>query len=225
MTVWVLIPSAASHGQARVCVTSWQASGYKVAILAEDGRTLGADWACQQDRYPGYAASVNKLARTVLENDLWCRVVVAAGDDMFPDPKRHADEITHEFISHFGGCLGVMQPCGDPWRLGTSEVPQARRVAGSPWLGREWCRRANMGKGPLWEGYYHCFEDNHLAETAERLGLMWWNENVSQRHEHFLRHGRPVPAHAKHAYDRFAEDQATFERLKAEGFPGSELLP
>lgn len=225
MSVWTVFPSAAPVGQARLCVSTWQALGYRVAIAAEDNRTLGADWALQQAEYPGYAASVNRMAHHILANDPECQIVVAAADDLFPETRFSVDQIAAEFIEHFGGTLGVCQPCGDPWTLGTSDIPQARRVAGSPWMGREWCRRANQGNGPLWAEFYHCFEDNFLAETAEKLGLMWWREDLRQPHHHFMRFGNAVPEHAKHAYAKFAEDQELFLRLKAEGFPGSELAP
>ena len=225
MSVWVAFPSAAPLGQAALCVRMWQTQGYKVAIAAEDGRTCAADWVWRQATYSGYASAVNLLAKTIMANDGACDWIVAAGDDMFPDPRLRADEIAAQCTEHFNGTLGVMQPWGDSWALPTSEIPQARRVAGSPWLGREWCERANMGRGPLWPEFYHCWADNFLAETAEAMGLLWWREDLSHRHEHYLRHGRPAPEHARHAYDRFDDDQELFVRLKASGFPGSELLP
>lgn len=224
MTVWVVFPSAAPVGQARLCVSSWQAQGYKVAIAVEDGRSLCANWVLNQESYPGYATSVNRLAWGVLYGDAECVAVVAAGDDMMPDQKRTADEIAADLAARHGD-LYVAQGTGDRWTLGTSEIPQSERVAGSPWMSREWVRRGYLGKGAKWPEYWHCFADNDLMEVATKLGVFHQEPEITHRHEHFMRHGRPVPAYSAHAYARFADDQAIFERRKAAGFPDSGLLP
>ena len=166
MSVWMAMPSAAPVGQAKLCVTVWQSMGYRVAIAVEDQRTLGADWVLLQPTYPGYANSVNRLATIILKNDPECVAIVAAGDDMLPDPSRKADEIADSLIARFGSTLFVLQPTGDRWALEEGKPPQSERVAGSPWLGREWCRRANMGRGPLWPEFFHTWADNFLAETC-----------------------------------------------------------
>ena len=111
---------------------------------------VGADWMLPQAEYPGYANSVNKLVKTILEFDPECVAVVAFGDDMAPDPKRTANEIATGYVKRFDGTLFALQPTGDRWSLETCKQPQSERVAGSPWLGREFCQRAYMGRGPLW---------------------------------------------------------------------------
>ena len=47
----------------------WKARGYRVAIACEDDRTVGADWVLPQAEYPGYANSVNRLIKAILEFD------------------------------------------------------------------------------------------------------------------------------------------------------------
>ncbi len=112
--------------------------------------------------------------------------------------------------------FGVMQPTGDPWSDNhPGEKRLIRRVAGSPWLGREWCERANKGRGPLWpggltclgcrgegigckecdwtgktKGFYHMFADETLQCVATQLGVFWQREDLTHHHEHW---GRPKP--------------------------------
>ena len=47
--------------------------------------------------------------------------------------------------------FGVMQPTGDRWgeRNGIATID---RIAGSPWMGREFCRRMYHGSGPMYNG-------------------------------------------------------------------------
>ncbi|HXI40290.1 MAG TPA: hypothetical protein VNH83_09935, partial [Bryobacteraceae bacterium] len=149
--------------------------------------------------YPGYATVVNELAKIVLEDDPECDWIVAAGDDTLPDPNKRADEIAWECSSFFlrypathmeiqniaglgdigintvyGDTFGVMQPTGDAWEDNhPGEKRLIRRVAGSPWLGREWCLRANQGKGPLWPKFFHMFAAETLQCVATKLGVFW----------------------------------------------------
>jgi hypothetical protein len=222
------MPSAAPLAQAKLCVAAWKQMGYGTAIACEDRERidkLPVDFGIEQPSYPGYASSVNRLVHNILANDHECMAVVAAGDDMWPDQKRTAKEIVEVLVKRFGGTLFVLQPTGDRWRLPTSDTPQSERVAGSPFLGREWCLRAYEGQGPLWQEYTHCFADQELAEVAEMHGVMFWDPDIKHLHNHFLRMGNRPPPHAAKAYAAYADDQATFERRKAAGFPGSDLLP
>lgn len=101
------------------------------------------------------------------------------------------------------------------------------RVAGSPWLGREWCERINGGQGPLWPEYTHMFVDEEVQAVAEKLGVFWQRPDLIHPHEHwgktaqrppeFLREVNS-PAHWKRYGDLFA-------RRKAQGFPGCMPLP
>lgn len=59
------------------------------------------------------------------------------------------------------------------------------RVAGSAWVGREWCARANQGLGPLWPGFFHMFVDEHLKLLAEKLGVYWMRRDLTHLHRHW----------------------------------------
>jgi hypothetical protein len=134
-----------------------------------------------------------------------------------------------------------MQPSGDRW----GDTPAARkqygehrgayldRIAGSPWMGREWVKRAYQGNGPMFAGYRHMYADEELKEVAEKLGVYWARRDIIQLHQHWGRKPgdefadiadcpdflRPVntPQH-------WHESQRLFVERKAAGWPGSEPL-
>ena len=101
----------------------------------------------------------------------------------------------------------------------------ADRICGSPWLGRTYIERANGGRGPLWEGYRHCYADEELHDVALRDGLLWQRRDLNQHHDHWQRRGIPRPAYLAHVQKQWRSDRALFEERKAAGFPGSEVLP
>lgn len=156
--------------------------------------------------------------------------------------------------------FGVMQPTGDRW----GECPDAHdfkarphqphvctcgrgrdcdqhlkgayidRVAGSPWIGREFARRINQGKGPLWPEYFHMFEDQELMEVATKLGVFWQRRDIVQHHQHW---GRPKPGQKygqaenmpaflqkANSGEMWKLSRELFESRKARGFPGSEPI-
>lgn len=227
MRVWSVCPSAAPIPQARLCFEAWRDMGYRVAVAVDEGATwsrLGADLAVNQDPYPGYAQCINALARRVLERDPESQVVVAFADDIWPDANRTARIIAEEFLMHFDGSLGVMQPTGDRWTI-EGTVPQIDKAAMSPWLGRDWCLRSYQGQGPLWPGYRHCFVDNDLQEVATKLGVFQQRQDITHLHQHWLRIGNSMPPHAQHTVQSWDADKALFTERQAAGFPESELLP
>ena len=123
--------------------------------------------------------------------------------------------------------FGVMQPTGDPWSDHQGRIIE--RIAGSPWLGREWCRRAYAGKGPLWPEYTHCFADEELQLVAQRYGVFWQRPDLTQHHDNWARaRGNPAdrPAFLDEANspEHWRKYQALFNKRKAAGFPGSELI-
>jgi len=206
--------------------------------------------------YPGYATVVNELAKIVLKDDPECDWIVCAGDDTLPDPNKRADEIAAECSKYFRyktpppeglqadqqydwrvahKTFGVMQPTGDPWEDShPGEKRLIRRVAGSPWLGRAWCERANQGKGPLWPEYTHQFVDEELQNVAIKLGVFWQREDLTHLHQHWGRpkpgelmgHSRNMPEFLKEANseEHWNKFKALFESRKAAGFPGHEPL-
>ena len=128
----------------------------------------------------------------VLDVDPSCDWTVAAGDDTEPDMNHRADEIAQECTEHFGGTWGVMQACGDDWADSAGRM--ILRIAGSPWIGRDFAERINGGRGPYWEQYAHCFLDNEIMEVAQKYGVFWQRPDLTHRHNHWMRDKQPMPA-------------------------------
>lgn len=233
-TVWLCLPSARPIDEAAVCFERWRARGYKIACL-RDGRVsdreeLGVDLLVLQARqaYRGYAHSLNALSGLVLRYDPQCAIVVAAGDDMHPDPDHTAEQIGAQFLQRFPDTLGVMQPVGDFWppdRDPATGRTGVERIAGSPWLGRAWCERAYRGRGPEWPLYYHSFNDQELQEVAETMGLFWQRPDLIHRHDHWARDSWDAekPPHWNAVADAWDRDKAMYTSRKAAGFPMSSL--
>jgi hypothetical protein len=222
MKAWFCIPSARPATEANQVLGRWRERGYGVALWLDSEaaarecnfRLVGLG------QYPGYAAAVNLLAKEVLAMDPECEWIVAGGDDTEPDDLRSPEQIAGECREHFGGTFGVMQPTGDRWADGSID-----RIAGSPWMGREWCMRANGGQGPLWPEFTHMFVDECLQQTAIRCGAFWQRRDVVHFHRHYLREGdgvkgRPAPAHLRRwsTPQHWKEMQAIYHRLRAQSF-------
>jgi len=154
----------------------------------------------------------------------------------------------------FWTTFGVMQPTGDRWMegpcttcggMGSVGIPLQScpdcngrcrsaiidRICGSPWLGREFCRRVNGGTGPLHEGYFHNFADEELQYVARKLGVLWQRRDLVQLHQHWARprgDWADAPPWAKAINDPIQSDwersKALFAERKAAGFPGHEVL-
>jgi hypothetical protein len=160
---------------------------------------------------------------------------VCGGDDVFPDPKKRADEIAAECGEHFssaldvstldkpnqflisGATFGVMQPTGGGHGIET--------ICGSPWIGRDFItaiKRCYGGVGPFWPEYTHCFGDNELQDMAKILNRFWQRPDLTHRHEHWSWSGKPMPEFLKEANspEHWARYQALYLRRKAAGFPG-----
>jgi hypothetical protein len=220
--VWLTLPSA-NLEMARKTFPKWREKGYKIACIVPD--RLANDYASLTDLlvlesifggYQGWPKSVNYLCNLLKDKD----IVVACGDDMFPDPNYEAHQLHLQFTRHFGGTLGVMQPYGD--KFGSMACDTCEQICGSAWLGKEFRNRVNKGRGPLWEEYWHMYADTELYQVALKHGNLWIRGDLSQYHAHRTREKqdfRPtIPGgdtqRAKKLYDR----------RKAEGFPESELL-
>lgn len=244
---WFCIPSARPIAEVLPVVAAWKAQGYGVA-LQRDGfkseesaaraaidtetfRQLGAsvDWRI----YAGYAEAVNYLAARVLKENPECDWVVCAGDDTFPDPDKTGDEIAAELHTSFFGSYGVMQPTGDRWADNLGVIIE--RIAGSPWLGREWCRRAHGGRGPLWPEFRHMFGDESLQLYAQSLGVFLQRPDLTHHHAHAQREpgsnvtsdARRHPAHMAqwNTQAHWQESKAIFERLKSTNFAECQPIP
>lgn len=214
--VWYAIPSA-NPPRASACLRVWKERGYKTAVLLDPGAAAvpEADLTLRPGAYPGYFASVNLLAKAIGPR---ATIVVTGGDDMFPDMKLTAQEITAQFLEHFPDGFGVMQPIGD-------DLEGTDRICGSPWLGRGWIDRAYGGKGPFWPGYRAFYGDEELFLLTSMQELLWQRRDLTQRHEHWARHG----AGAMLPYQRENQklwdvDKALFRERYAAGWPGSDAL-
>jgi hypothetical protein len=204
---WFAIPSARPAAEANVVLRKWQDKGYGVALWRDAPDVLISCDLLLTGIYPGYA-----------QHDPDCRFIVTGGDDTEPDRARDPDSIIEECEAHFGGTFGVMQPTGDRWADGSID-----RIAGSPWMGREWCERANGGSGPLWPEFTHMFVDQCLMETAMLCGVFWQRRDLIHLHRHFMRKDDGLgvdrinpPAHLVkwNSSAHWAEMQAIYTRLK-----------
>lgn len=216
MNVWFATPSANTE-LASSTFKAWKDRGYKTAAMIDPGAAEPehVDLIVRCERYLGWGWANNRLCEKLPDID-W---MVFGGDDVLPD-KRHADEIAAECTEHFGGTLGVMQPVGDPMH-----AYQIKDFCGSPWIGREFRRRANRGFGPFWESYRHFFDDNELQQVAILNKCLWQREDLTHFHNHWSRRNIPKYPHMKPKEGWWAISQKIFEARKSAGFPGSELIP
>lgn len=211
--VWFVLPSA-NADNCRRNLPAWRDQGYRVAVLQDRERfDVIADAVLVRDRYPGWAGSVNTLFREVVPAT--CRVVVSGGDDMLPDPHKRAAEIAAEFLDHFNGDFGVMQPTGDGFEA-------TETICGSPWLGRSWMERMYAGAGGLCTAYFQQYADDELYWVSRCAGRFWARPDLTQYHEHFRRMDKPAPAYwVDSAASHDESDCLTFIARSRTGFPGA----
>ena len=232
--VYFTIPSARPAAEAAGTFLEWKRRGYGLAIWrdandeltklieassgAEDSKT---PLLLLVGKYPGYALAVNALMQQVFSHDPECNWCVAGGDDTHPDKTTHPDMIALQLESHFGGTYGVMQPTGDRWADGSID-----RIAGSPWVGREWARRAHRGTGPFFYRFQHMAVDEGLLWVAEREGRYLRRQDLTHHHNHWGRTQRGgvtydqrlVPPHLKWANtpEHWIESRKIIHQLKRE---------
>ncbi len=255
--VWLCIPSARPATEVAARMSKWRDQGYKIALWRDhlsDGTggppLLDVAIHIAVGEYPGYAAAVNRLISEVAKRDTSSDWFVTGGDDVDPDPTKTAYQIAHECTRYFldlhekhcAGCtidanlvatFGVMQPTGDRW--GDRQGAYIDRVAGSPWIGREFARRTYQGNGPYWPEYTHMGVDEELQAVATKLGVFWQRPDLTHYHDHW---GRPRPGEPMGQRSRMpafldeANSPAEWRRYKelfaaraAAGFPGSEVRP
>lgn len=276
MSVWVTIPSARTPEEVEVWAKAWRERGYKIAILRDDPREARfgphpfVDYQIVDSLgYKGYAQSVNRLIADIMhENSGYPQAewFIAAGDDIFPDPNKSAEEIAQECRMYFaqlhagpdaaagvdlsvksiGAALrgleqstfGVMQPTADRWGEDPNAAnPKHRsayidRVCGSAWIGREFARRINQGRGPLWPEYFHMSVDRELQGVAQKYGVLWQRPDLTHFHQHWGRpkpgerigHASNMPAFLKKANEGMTESEKLCDQRERDGFPGSEPL-
>ena len=240
MSVWLTIPSARPAAEAGPIIDLWRRQGYHIALWREraraDGYAVHADITRpgeSDDPYSGYARAVNDLVEIVLATDKECTFCVIGGDDVEPDLAHTARQIELECLDYFAALhqsndrttYGVVQPTGDRW--GDSRGAYIDRICGSAWLGREFCQRANQGRGPLHPEFFHMHVDECLQEYAHMLGILWQRRDLIQLHRHWGRDGdrSKMPEFLKFVNSRehWDESKALLTRLKSERF--SSCLP
>lgn len=228
MSVWLCIPSARPVAEVNRCMDQWRLMGYKIALWRDQIDSVKADYVIVE-RYQGYPVAVNRLMRHVFATDTECDWCVTAGDDTTPDPLMTADTIAMQCTAHFGGSFGICQPTGDPWR--DVQGRMIERIAGSPFIGREWARRAYQGQGPISELYRHCFNDEELQCVAIKYGVFWQRPDLTHHHENWARkdgatYEKDMPAFLADANspEHWAKYKKIFTERKAAGFPGSEPI-
>ncbi len=247
-TVWYAIPSKRPPDEAERVLKLWRERGYHVALWRDDASEHIDAELVQYGPYPGYAQAVNHLCRYILKGFPNAEWIVTGGDDVEPDPNHSAEEIARGCSEYFanlrwtfgapdGGVthirntptFGVMQPTGDPWSDTKGRIIE--RIAGSPWMGREFCRRMNGGAGPLWPEYTHCFEDEELQCVAQKLGVFWQRSDLIQYHNQWARESHHMKAKMPdflaeaNSPQHWARFKSLFEIRKAGGFPGHEPIP
>ncbi len=223
MKVFFAIPTA-DPIRCGITFAKWRDMGYITAALTDGGcpRPENCDFWLPVERYPGYANSVNYLSKLCLKHK--ADIIVTGGDDIFPDTSKRADEIGLEFVEHFGGSLGIMEPTGDRFGIDSNGTCAAERVCICPWMGREYVRRGYRGNGPLYHAYYHFFVDEELKCVAEKLDILWQRPDLTQYHDHWTRNQNDNRPYLDKARDLNAESKALFWARFHANFPGHELL-
>lgn len=230
MNIYFCIPSARPAAEAQACINEWTRMGYRTAIYRDAGAEPVECDLLLTGEYPGYAQAVNALCKEVIRRDPEAMWMVAGGDDTIPDQKMDAESIGVECLEYFKGTFGVLQPTGDRFAQGSID-----RIAGSPWMGREWCERMYGGEGPLYSGYQHMHVDEELKQVAEMLGVYWMRPDLVHLHRHFMRQSEDInsPAVARtppphlvrwNSPEHWQESQGLFLGRKSAGFPGHTPL-
>lgn len=218
--VWYCIPSANPERCIRA-FEAWKAQGYKCAVLLDKPQheVPNANLVVRVDKYEGYFASVNRLAKLVVaEHD--ADIVVTGGDDMLPDPNKRAEEIGAEFLAHFPDGHGVMQPVGD-------DLYGTDRICGSPWMGRRWVLEGYRGLGCFWPEYMAFGGDEELRYVADALGVLWQRPDLVQRHDHWTRRGKASQTSYQRKNDAlyWERDTGMCKSRGEYGWPGARMTP
>lgn len=224
MSVWFATASKRPPSEAEACLSKWREQGYKIALWRdpEDEQIL-----CDLllvGTYPGYHAAANALIREAMVRDPEAAWFVTAGDDMEPDPNKRADEIAAECTAHFSGTFGVMQPLGDMKVWPNSRIDT---ICGSPFMGREFCRRMYGGRGPWCELYTHMWGDQELHDLALKMGVLWKRDDLSHQHNHFQRGKCDMskrPAWMVRNDECYRKYEPLFRERKRLGYPGHEPI-
>jgi hypothetical protein len=216
-SIWYAIPSA-NPLIAKSCLKAWQEKRYQVAVLAsinDAKQYMGlADVILPCSGYNGYPWAVGQLL--TLPDLAGADIIITGGDDLFPDPAQDPQDIAKDFFHTFHDGFGVLQPIGDGH--GCEEI------CGSPWMGRDFLRRINQGRGPFWPEYRHYYCDREMKLVAEKLGILCQRGDLVQRHDHWSWTTGVRPTHMVPNHLFYESDRTLFEARQKSGFPGHEPL-
>lgn len=238
MNIWYAIPSARPAAEANAMLDQWRRLGYRIAVYLNPVSRMSeidANLKIATEDYHGYGRAVNDLVRVILEKDPDAEWIVTGGDDIQPDLAHTAQAIGEQCARHFNGTFGVMQPTGDRWGVGEPgpwprDSAYIDRICGSPWMGREFCRRINGGRGPMREEFRHMFVDEAMQEIALKYGLLWQRRDLIHYHRHWARKPGtemsmcPDFLMAVNTPEHWRESRELFNRLKAAGWPESDPI-
>ena len=215
--VWLTLPSA-NILMAKKTFPLWKNLGYKIAVVCPDKdkgfyteNTHLLFTESEIGGYSGWPKSVNYLSKQLKDVD----IIIAAGDDMFPDPNFSAEELRKQFIDHFLGTYGVMQPNAD--KFGSNACSTCEQICGSAWIGKDFRNTVNGGRGPLWEEYWHMYADTELYQVALKHNCLWVREDLTQYHEHRLRKTHNFIPSIPSGNTKISKD--IYDRRKANLFP------
>jgi hypothetical protein len=218
LSVYFAIPSKRPPAEAEKVLSKWRAQGYKIALWRDLGDPpIPCDLALS-GKYRGYHVAVNVLVHEILRRDPEATWICTGGDDVDPVANMTAEQIAAECTAHFKGTFGVMQPGGDKWCTPNT-------FCGSPWMGREFCRRMYGGHGPFSEAYFHMYGDNEMFEVAQKMKILWVREELTHYHHHWQRENQKEPDFLKVADSCYAKLGQLFRERKLAGFPGHEPIP
>lgn len=209
--IWTVWPTVHKE-QTNKMIDVWHEKGYGVGVLVNLPMTNDmfekADVVIVQNQWEGFPVAVNLLCENVFGD-----IVVVAGDDIYPDPDKTADEIAEIFLEKFPDTFGVMQPTGD--KFGDYD-----KCAVSPWIGKKFIEKAYEGNGPYWEEYFHYFSDRELQEYAIKMEAFFQCKDITQYHDHWQRKENPKrPEHLMKAKNRWHADQRIYKQRLIKGFP------
>lgn len=224
LDVRVLMP-VAKQERAQAAADIWLKAGYGMVFYQDAGTSEFVKHARAGTLigpYHGFWRAINLMAQHAFDDH--ADLVLFAGDDMEPDPKKHPHEIAEEYLHRFPDGFGVMQPSGDPQGKDESGRSAAQRICGSPWWGPGWNTRAYQGRGPV-DGRYHSFyADESMYEVAKKLNVLWLRDDLTQFHKHWSwGHTQRQPYHEKNQ-TRWLNDKCIFDNSKSKGFPEGEPL-
>lgn len=222
--VWLLLPVARPK-TALQRLERWADMGFKIAVYmdAEHGEHSCVS-AAFTGLYAGYYQAVHVLKTKLysyLQTRCWLppAAIVYAGDDMEPDPHKGAQVQLQEYMSRYPNLDGIMQATGDRWNIDVTGRSASERICGSPMVGAGWYSRICWGGDSMPYTafptcYYHFFGDEELHDVASNYGLLYQNQTITHKHNHWSRYVGKREQHHERAQQHWAKDQQTYQQRR-----------